>query len=347
MKIIFAGKFEIALIRRVDEVVQPDRNASTHEYYAALNRKVTNNYFDRCGTFLVLAEETLVPVVDWNYPYGKQYRGALSDVELGIEKTEAGGGEWDKETTAFVERILKERVLSANSLAYISVLNLTHYTEEKRNHIEKHLKKYQSAAARHYLCRLFLQLRSARETDSFVVLSEEDIGVIQEIGAWIVSGRVHAPFDIPDLSGKLIEPETFVSGLLNFSPPDLHAVSAVRSDKQIRGYAEKVTSLLEGVPSADRERKMLAAMVEAHQKTVAGERAEKIFEILSWLAKPLHYVPGVDAALSIAEDLTDVGKKVLEREVSNKEWQLIAVRMTDIAIRDYLERKGNLLGPTS
>ena len=57
--------------------------------------------------------------------------------------------------------------------------------------------------------------------------------------------------------------------------------------------------MLEKEPSIDRERQMLAAMIDAHQKSEAGKRAEKILEVMSWIVKPLHYVPGVDAALSI------------------------------------------------
>jgi hypothetical protein len=156
-------------------------------------------------------------------------------------------------------------------------------------------------------------------------------------------GKSPVPFYIPDLKGKLIEPESFASGLLNFSPPDIRSVAAVRSDKHIRRYAEKISSLLEKEPSHDRERKMLAAMIDAHEKSEAGKRAEKIFEVMSWIAKSLHYVPGVDAALSIVEDVKDVGVKLIEHDVSQKNWHLIAVKMTDIALKDYLDRKSNQL----
>jgi hypothetical protein len=343
MRITFAGKFESALIRSVDEIVVPNRNASTHEYYAALNRKVTSNYFDRCGTFIALAGKTLVPTADWNYPYDKKYRGELSDVELGIEHTEIGGNEWDGTRVKFVERLLKQRALSSSSHNYISSLVLNHYPEDERNHINANLEHYQSAAAKHYLCRLFLQLSSARETDSFVVLSEDDIQILGEVRHWISQSQFSLPFDIPDLKGKLIEPESFASGVLNFSPRDVRSVAAVRSDKQVRAYADKISSLLEEQPSESRERKMLTAMVDAHNKSEASKRAEKIFEVVSWLVKPFHYVPGVDAALSAAEDLKDVGMKILDRDISQKGWHLLAVKMTDIALQDYFVRKGNML----
>src|SRR5216683_6649501 len=106
MQVIFAGKFESALIRNVDAMLQPQRNASMHPYYAALNRFVSSNYFHRCGTFLAVADDTLVPMVDWNYPIDKRYRGVLADAELGVESTEAGGREWDEDTRKFVRAIL-------------------------------------------------------------------------------------------------------------------------------------------------------------------------------------------------------------------------------------------------
>ena len=188
-------------------VVSPPRNVSTNEYYAGLNRKVTSNYFDRCGTFIALAEATLVPSVDWNYPYGNQYRGELASIDLGIERTNSARNEWDKDIVKFVEFLLKQRALSSSSRAYISNLTFSHYPDDVRQHMNANSKKYQKAAARHYLCRLFLQLSAARESGSFVVLSEEDLQILKELGLWMArSGQSPLPFNIPNLKGKLIEP---------------------------------------------------------------------------------------------------------------------------------------------
>lgn len=343
MKIVFAGKFESALIRSVDEVLIPDRNSRASGYYAGLNRHVSSNYFDRCSTFIAIADRVLVPSVDWNYPIDKKYHGALSDVDLGVESTKAGGGEWDNDTKAFVELALKRKALSPSSRNYISNLTVTHLSKSDRAYFNANLKKVRGEVARHYLCRLFLQLRAAREETAYLVLSEEDIQIVEEIGNWVAREKLPTPFDLPYLRGLLIEPESFGSGLLNFSPPDIRSVSAVRSNNHIRAYAQKINTLLVDRPSEERERKMLAAMVEANEKAEASAHAEKVFEIMSWVVKPLHYVPGVDAVLSVAEDLKDLGTKWLERDVSQQEWYLMAPKMSDIAIRDFLNRKGNLL----
>ena len=60
-------------------------NESTLEYYAGLNRKVSKSYSDRCGTFVAIADETLVPEIDWNYALDRKYRGDLGDLNFGIE----------------------------------------------------------------------------------------------------------------------------------------------------------------------------------------------------------------------------------------------------------------------
>lgn len=84
-------------------------------------------------------------------------------------------------------------------------------------------------------------------------------------------------------------------------------------------------------------------MADAYARAEAGRKAEKIFEVAGWVVKPLHYVPGLGEALTLAEDVKDVISKWVDRETHDKEWYLIGVAMMDIAIADYLSRKGNQL----
>ena len=343
MKIVFAGKFECALVRGIDGIIQPRRNETTHEYYVGLNRQVSKQYSDRCGTFIAIANEVLVPQIDWNYPIDKKYRGSLTGLDLGIESTESGGREWDQNTQKLVKHLIGNRALSSHSYSYISKLSLSNYPQEPREEITQNLTRYEGAVANHYLNRLFLQLRAAREAAGFTILSEDDIQVLEDIGKYCLSTKLPIPFDIPDLQGRLINPDAFCDGILNFSPPDIFSVATVRSDSQIRAYGAKLGSLLAQNSSGDRERQILKAMVEAHKKSSAGERAEKIFEIGSWVVKPLHYVPISGEILSVAEDLKDVAQKWADREISRQQWYLIGVRMADIAIKDYLARKANII----
>jgi hypothetical protein len=343
MKIILGGKFEIGLVRSIDAIIQPDRNESTHPYYAGLNRFVPKSYFERCSSFLVLANTTLIPSIDWNYPYGREYRQGLGDIELGIERDETNIGEWDEDTRKFVKILLRKTALSLSSQVHISGLSLAHYGAEVREEMEGNIAELGPTVAEHYLCRLFLQLNVACQTGAFLILGEQDIQMLHEIGMFVKKAKIAAPFELPDLSTQLIDPDRFCDGILNFSPPDVLSVGAVRQDPEIQKYAQKVSNLVSELPSQEREREMLAAMIEAHERSEAGAKAEKIFEIFSWAVKPLHYVPGIDATLTALEDAKDLGMKWLNRAVVDKEWYLIGARMQDIAIKDYLARKSNIL----
>ncbi len=286
-----------------------------------------------------------MPEIDWNYPGGKQYQGSLADVELGVRRDTTGVHEWDHDTREFVRLLLKNGVFSEDSIHYISDLDWKEYVETKRNELRGHLDDIKLQVSEHYLCRLFLQLNVGAKSNSFIIVNEEDLRVLKEIGRFLETTKVAVPFEVPDLTGSLIEPEGFCEGLLNFSPRDIQSVAAVRSDLEVQKYGRVIRGLLKETASADRERKILEAMVEAHQRSEAGKRAEKLFEVMSWIAKPLHYVPGVDATLTALEDAKDLGMKWLNRAVVDREWHLVAVRMQEVAIKEYLARKSNLIRP--
>ena len=100
MNIVLGGKFETALVISIDFIIQPNRNVSTNSYYMGLNRYVPKEYFDRSAHILLLwqASNTVVPEIDWNFPYGKQYHGSPAEVELGIRRDESKFHEWDEDT---------------------------------------------------------------------------------------------------------------------------------------------------------------------------------------------------------------------------------------------------------
>ncbi len=343
MKIVLGGKFESSLIRNIDSVIQPDRNVSTHSYYVGLNRYVAKSYFERAATFVALADSTLVPEVDWNYPYRRDYRGSLAELDFGIERDKTEIREWDYDTRKFVGILLKNRVLSSGSWLHVSGLSLIHYDAESRKQLTQQSPQLRSSIAEHYLCRLFLQLNVARHTGAFAVLSEEDLAILQEVVDFVSSRKLPTPFDLPALEGRLIDPDKFGDGILNFDPPDMHALAAVRADSEVIKYKKKVSALLAEAPNHEREQKLLSALVEAHERSVSGRKAEKVIETAGWVLRPLHYIPGVDAMLAVAEDAKDLGMKWFNRGVSNSEWHLLGVRMKDVAVRDYLSRKANLI----
>lgn len=342
MNIVLGGKFETAVVRSINSIIQPNRNVSTNRYYMGLNRYVPNEYFDRASTFVALASNTVVPEIDWNFPYGKQYHGSLAEVELGIRRDESQFHERDEDTRIFVRIIRQNKVLSVSSVEYISTLILKEYDRMKQEEMGKSRQDIEDSVSEHYLCRLLLQLNVGAEATAFIVVGEEDLRILQEIGQFLQDLGVAAPFELPDLSDKLIQAEDFCDGLLNFSPLDIRSLAAVRADVEIQAYGKVIWNLFTETPSIERERKIIEAMTEAHLRSESGRRAEKIFEVMSWIAKPFHYVPGVDATLSIVEDAKDLGMKWLNRKVIDKEWYLIAPRMQEIAIEEYLSRKSNL-----
>jgi|SRR5580698_3221487 hypothetical protein len=137
MKLLLGGKFESSAVRDIDAVVSPDRNVSMSGYYMGLNRKVPKSYSHRLGTLIALAEEILVPQIDWNYPYGPQYRRGLEDIDLGIASTTAGGNERDSDTGAFIEILLGNNALSPQSWNHISYLATDHYNQDQRKQLAR------------------------------------------------------------------------------------------------------------------------------------------------------------------------------------------------------------------
>ena len=345
MDIIFGGKLESALISHIDEIVYPQRNTTTHEYYLSLNRKTDRSFFDRCGTFIALADHVLMPEVDWNIAdYGEQ-NAILSAENLGIQTTQIGGREWDDDTTAFSKLLVESGFLSETSHRYISHLDLSGLSLSDQKELELKRRDIEQGTARHYLCRLFLQLRAAAESGSFLILSEYDLDLLREIGDQISKTGLPIPFELPDLSGKLLSSANFLSGLMNFAPHDALSLVAVRNDNLVRKYAADIRSHIGEACSDDGQRKLLRAMKAAYQNDEMDERVDNAFEIASWAVKPLHYVPGADAILTAAEDIKDLGLKWLRRDRKNSEWYLIAARMTEVNIKEYLARNDNRIGP--
>jgi hypothetical protein len=68
MEIVLGGYFETALVRFTDAIVRPERNRTGHPYYLCLNRTIPKAFFDRAATFMALADEVIVPSIDWAAP---------------------------------------------------------------------------------------------------------------------------------------------------------------------------------------------------------------------------------------------------------------------------------------
>jgi hypothetical protein len=79
----------------------------------------------------------------------------------------------------------------------------------------------------------------------------------------------------------------------------------------------------------DTRRGLVAAMRDALEQSEAARKVDKIFEVESMICKPLHYVPGLDTAMTIIADGLDLGKRWLQRDRSRNEWFLLSAKMAD------------------
>jgi hypothetical protein len=346
MKIILGGYFETALVRYTDEIIRPDRNRTTHPYYICLNRKVPKAYFDRSATFVALAEEVIVPSIDWALASDHGQPSELTSKRMGVSingEEAFGGREWDDDAVAFAKILLDNRALSLESWVHISTFDLNALEPGAREALEARKNELRRDVGHHYLCRLLLQVRATAESGALLVLSEPDRAILKEIGDFLIQHRLASPYPLPDVSERVIAGDDFAAGLLNFSPPDAIAMAAVKRDPLVQKYAQKVVHFLKDTSSISSQRELLRAMQETHDQAVAGRKAEKVFEAMGWCVKPLHYVPGLGEALTLAEDAKDAINKWVGREAERKEWYLLGVKMQDIAVSDYLSRKDNLL----
>ncbi len=340
MRVILGGKFENALIHEVDAVNHPERNTTGHHYYLGLNRKPDRFFFERAATFLAIADATIVPVADWS---GAPASEKLSGESLGLLTQQSLHNEWAPEARKYAEFLLAENVLSENCVKYISALNLDHVSFDFNSMPDDKKHKLKSDVSIHYLCRLFLQIRESGENMYFLVLDEEDINIISEIGEYIKNGGVHPDFRFPDLEARVIFGERFAGGLFNFAPIDAVSVAAIRSDPEIQNYAKKVrTFFVDPMAPIERERELTQAMRQSADGIRTTERIQSVFEVINWVAKPLHYIPGVDAVLSVAEDVIDVADKLFDDGAKMHKWYLLAARATEVSIEEYLQRRENL-----
>jgi hypothetical protein len=290
----------------------------------------------------VIAENLMLPMVDWT----AEGRGDTSDYAnrmFGIKIISKRNNRFHYDSIAkFSELVLASGAFSS---ATIPILADGVY-DDTGNKIARFTEingvKVNEFAVMQ-LSRILMQIECATEVGSVLVLSKQEQNVISELGKFLQRSRIPSPIDIPDLSTFAVsDGENFAGGLLNFSPPDALSIAAVRSDPKIQGYAARVREILSTENNVDTRRGLVAAMREALEKSEIARKVDKIFEVESLICKPLHYVPGLDTAITVIEDGLELGKRWLNRDRSHNEWFLLSAKMTDIALRDYLTRTNNL-----
>ena len=167
---------------------------------------------------------------------------------------------------------LLTNALSLEAKRSISNLTFDHYPEGDRGELEESGDKHEADAAESYLDRILQQMKAAGDTGAQLVVSESDVQLIAEICKWTLENKPFLPFALPDLRGKLVEPTSFVAGLLNFAPPDVDSIAAVKADPAVRRYAERIGRLLSQASTEAREAELVDAMIDAHEKAQSSAK---------------------------------------------------------------------------
>jgi hypothetical protein len=335
-----AGAFENAIFRALTVQSDPTRIRPGHPYYDSLYRVTSRTHFDRCATFIAVADELLLLPADWAIPSYSSSKPITLE-QFGIRFST----EWEYERNAedFAALLLLRKAFSPEALAALKrgVSPRAIKRRTARRQI-RGLGKVDNFALQH-LCRLLGQVQLARAAKTKLLLGDEERLVLSEISKFALQTKIPTPFDLPDLdSAALIDAETFAGGLLNFSPPDALAAAAVRKDATISTYAAKVRDLLSAPSTLDTQRELARAMRAALKRSDTARRIETVFEVESFVCKPLHYIPALGEVLTVFEDGLELGKKWVQRKRSADEWFLLGPKMSEISIRDYLRRTGNL-----
>jgi hypothetical protein len=343
MHVMLGGKFEYAVIRAIDAQNNVPRNDRASGYYGGLNRRTPKSFLDRAATFLMLAEEVLIAGADWSDVPSPGVVSGVSGSDLGLRHEFGRFGEWDEEGRSLAKAILDKNLLSEELIAYITDIILSDIPKDEGRDFHKEYEDGKLGLAEHYLCRLFMQIRTVQGTKIALVLDESDIEIISQIGAHIRAGRLSSYFEFPEANGTIILGHHFGGPLLCFSPPDALAIAAIRKDAQIQSYAESVRHHI-GHADNDDETQMIRAMAKTYRAVGKRRKIDTFFDVSGWVAKPINYVPFIGNVASAIADAADVAQLGIKKDIVKREWYLIAARATQVGIEDYLSRQHNLLG---
>ena len=318
LQVVLCGQlvnaFTAALSRQFEEERWFPRDRG---YYANLFRHTDRSCFDRASSLVVIADDTIFGSIDWAVPSEAQ------ELALGVSIRSQRRPE---EVEELVRDLLKKRAFSRESLAVL-----------RRGGTESHFKG--SAAEGNEFARLQLieiidEIILAGETGATLVVTEDDERIIREMSAFIAKKCLVLDFDFPDLSSiPLGNDETIPAALVNFSPADAASVAAVRADKLVRRYSREVARALAETDEANRRRILLDAMREAVEEEGRITSASTVIDMATFVVRAL-MVPVVGLALGAVGDR-------LKKERTQRAWHLLRVRMTEVSVRDYLNRNAN------
>lgn len=330
MDVIFGGRFENAFMAACDSDGTPPQRG--HPYYDSLMRPTAPAVFHRCGTFLALGEAIRMPGVDWRPGQMRADRDQLDIARLGLVSDD----DFDihEPCRRFAAELLLNRAIRPAALGPLKIdpwpTDLSPRLKGKREVIDGRPPVNQ--AQHDQLSRLLSQVHLAQKTGAYLILGEDEIEVLRQVATYVVAKKIHPPFDLPNVAAKnLVDADRFAGGLIHYTPPDLEAALAVREDKSVRRYAELVATIVESPEVENLDRDLVRAAREQFRDAQRLRATQRVFEILKFVFKPvpvLNMVPGPMGTL-------------IKRERRERSWNVLAARMSDIAINDWLARKDN------
>ena len=339
MKVVLGGRLENALFRDITSVTSPEHLNTSHPYYISLYRQSGKRHSDRFATFAAISSKILLPVVDWNV---RGHRQAPAPSEWGVFESGCLFNEWDVDVEIFVGLLLARRVFSHKVYAALKDVGVHDNASDNRRKLEHGLGTVNGFAF-HHLCRLIQQIRVASDLGVHLVLGDEERGAIREIGEIAYHEKLPLPTELPDLRNlETIDGGNLAGGLLNFSPPDPKSIIAVRKDKEVQRYAKAIEPYLVVPSGLHSQRGMVNAMRKALERSEDARKVQTVFEISSWVGHALHYIPVVGHFFGGIQALTEIGQKWATRDQKRQEWFLLGPKMSEISIRDYIRRTGNL-----
>lgn len=328
MNIILGGLLENSMIHNHDKKYNPDRNSTSHPYYISLNRKTSDEVKSRCDTFLSISRRITMPNVDWNIPYeSKQPLDFIDTYDL----------ENQNDLSLAAKMLISNRALRPSTYKTISDVDIS---TANKNNPAAYIRK-QSAIG--YVERVLGQIEISQNAESILILTETEIKVLREISEFVMKNKLPMPIDIPDMTSKGFINAEAIGILSKFSADDIDQISLIRRDKTINEYAVEFWKALKNTNIDNTERDLLLALRTAHDNNKVVGRFKTGFEIFSWVTKPLSYNPITSVGITITNDVLAIFAKWVNRKSKHTSWYLLGVKLEEIRIEEYLNRKNNLL----
>jgi hypothetical protein len=342
MEIVLGGQLESSYIREITASIFPERLDTQHPYYVSLYRTAPKTVFDRAATFAAISTKALLPTVDWG---AGNLNGSdtPSKEQFGLFETSLPNPDLYNEIEVFADALLTANALSDQSYKLVSDVG----------HLSNELTKYRTfkysecgpvdAFARDRLVRLLIQLEVSAKTGGHLILTAPDQLLLEEISRFVETNRLPTPVDLPKFDSVFLADEkNIVGAVLNFSPPDALSIVAVRADRTIQKYAQLVGDILSKGASRDSSYLLVRGMREALLKSETARKVETVFEVESWMMKPLHFIPILGHVFSTISILTELGNKWARRKQTVTGWHMLGPKMNEIALKDYLMRMDNV-----